>query len=83
MNAPFQFFTSCYISLFNVCEFHKRENADFRVFNKISENVEKDSYIRNNMESVEAPITEILGKINIRWVIIQSYESPTWSYMPL
>lgn len=50
---------------------------------KISENVEKDSYIRNNMESVEAPITEILGKINIRWVIIQSYESPTWSYMPL
>lgn len=26
------------------------ENADFRVFNKISENVEKDSYIRNNME---------------------------------
>lgn len=76
MSAPFQSFTY-YISLFNVCEFHKWEKADFHVFIKISENVEKDSYIRNNLEGVEAPITEILGKINIIWVIIQSYESPT------
>ena len=65
MNAPFQSFTSYYLSLVNVCEFHKWEKADFCGFIKISENVEKGSYIKNNMEGVEAPITEILGKINI------------------
>lgn len=73
----FQSFTSYYLSLFSVCEFHKWEKVDFCGFIKISEQVEKDSYIKNTMEGVEAPITEILGKINIIWVIIQSYESPT------
>lgn len=31
---------------------------------------------KNNMEDIDSPLTETMGQINSKWVIIQSHECP-------